>query len=507
LNAMSNSIVFPFFIPLFTAVLLLFWRTTSWSRRLVAAFSGFGQTVLALFLAWSVYHYGIKVLLLGGWAAPYGIALVLDLLGAVMLCLSSITALITMVFGFFERKVEVEHPLRLPMMQFLVAGINLSFTTGDLFNLFVAFEVMLIASYGAMTMEAQNKGVKFAYSYLSVNLFGSALFLAACALVYSMFGTLNFADIAMISPQYLNDYRLTLIALLMVVVFGIKASLFPLFYWLPFSYPAMPASIVSLYSGMLTKVGIYAFLRIFGTVLPHELVNIHLLIAWLAVPTMIFGVLGAISRNKIREILSFHIISQVGYMMLAVGFFTPLSLAACILYIVHHIIVKASLFLVGGAAMAVNSGTDDLYKMGNLWKIAPWLGVIFLFQALSLAGLPPLSGFWGKYLIILEGVRLVPDLGWQAWTMVAATLVASILTLFSMLKIWLGAFWKKNDSAGKNLENSGFKGMTWSVAAMMIISITIGFGVNFYAGVAKKAADSLLEKREYIEAVRPEARP
>ena len=228
--------------------------------------------------------------------------------------------------------------------------------------------------------------------------------------------------------------QLTVFALLLLFVFGMKAGLFPLFYWLPNSYPILPNPLAALYAGMLTKVGVYVLLRIFGQVLPPEMPLLHTIMAWLAAATMILGVLGAVSRNFIRSILSFHILSQIGYMVLAIGLFTPYAIAAAIFYVMHHIIVKSTLFMVGGTVSALNH-TDDLGKTGRLWLLTPVLGVVFLFQALSLAGLPPLSGFWGKYMIIVEGIRQ------SEWVLVACALIAGILTLFSMLKIWNGAFW------------------------------------------------------------------
>jgi multicomponent Na+:H+ antiporter subunit D len=279
-----------------------------------------------------------------------------------------------------------------------------------------------------------------------------------------------------------EDFRLHLLALLLLVVFGIKAGLFPLYYWLPNSYPTLPIPSSALFAGMLTKVGVYVLLRIFGTVLPHELTFAHTLLAWLAGATMLVAVLGAISRNFIRGILSFHILSQIGFMVLAIGFFTPLSIAACILYIIHHIVVKSSLFLIGGVASRLN-GTDNLDRMGNLWKRTPWLGVLFLFQALSLAGVPPLSGFWGKYLIVVAGLEQ------QQYWLVGASILASILTLFSMLKIWNGAFWNRVGNRARAHHDRRWMGMTAVVAVLTCISLAIGLGAEAFVQIAMQAAE------------------
>lgn len=481
-------------LPLLTALTLLVAGRPGQLRRWFAAGSALVQLGLALFLLERTWHDHTFVLTLGNWSAHFGIVLVVDLLSALMLTLSTLTALATILYGFAESNVRIEHPLRLPLVQFLVMGINLAFCTGDLFNLFVAFEVMLISSYALLTLEADNWDIKQAYPYVAINLVGSTLFICAAGLAYGLFGTLNFAEIAMRAREMSGDPRVLALALLLLVVFGIKAGLFPLYYWLPNSYPTLSIPLAALYAGMLTKVGVYVLLRVFGTVLPHDLHFAHQLLAWLAGITMLTAVMGAISRNFIRGILSFHILSQIGFMVLAIGFFTPLAFAAAIFYIAHHIIVKASLFLIGGVAAQLNR-TDNLEKMGNLWQHAPWLGVLFLFQALSLAGLPPLSGFWGKYLILVVGFEQ------REYWLVAAAILASILTLFSMLKIWNGAFWNSDPHRKVFLTDSRWVKMTWIIAGLTVVSVGIGVGAESVLQLATKAAERVLDQDGYAAAV------
>jgi multicomponent Na+:H+ antiporter subunit D len=484
----------PLLLPLLTAVALLFWGRPSWGRRTFAAVSAGAQLAVALALLALADAGGPLVVPMGNWAAPYGIVLVVDLLTAIMLGLSSFTALATLLYGFFELGPRVEHPLRLPLVQFLVAGINLAFLTGDLFNLFVAFEVMLIASYALLTLEADDWDVKQAFPYLAVNLVGSTLFLCGAGFAYRLFGTLNFADIALRARELSGDPRVTALALLLLVVFGLKAGVFPLYCWLPNSYPILPAPVAGLYSGMLTKVGVYVLLRMLGTVLPHDLTGLHTLLAWLAGATMILGVLGAISRNFIRGILSYHILSQIGFMVLAIGLFTPFAFAACIFYIIHHIIVKSSLFLIGGTAALLNR-TDNLDRMGNLWRQTPLLGVLFLLQALSLAGLPPLSGFWGKYAILVVGLEQ------REFVLVGLAIVASILTLFSMLKIWNAAFWGTSENCQVSVGDRRWLQMSRVIAGMVVVSLGIGLGAEGVFRVASRAAAQTLDQDAYARAV------
>jgi len=490
-----NWVILPFLIPLVTALLCLIAGERTGLRRGIGVISGAAQLLIAIYWVWRCSDGAIYTLNIGAWTAPLGIVVVIDLLAALMLLLSAITALAAICFGIFETSGAKEHPLRLPLLQFLVAGINLSFTTGDLFNLFVAFEIMLIASYGLMTLESSGRSIKHAFPYLAINFVGSALFLCGAGLAYRLFGTLNFADIALRANQMSDDPLVYLLALLFLIVTATKAGVFPLYYWLPKSYPIMPAAVAALYSGMLTKVGVYVMLRLFCTVFPHDLHSLHTTIAWLAGATMIFGVLGAISRTTIRGILSFHILSQIGFMVLAIGFFTEMAIAAAILYIVHHIVVKAALFLVGGTARHLN-GTDLLDDMGGLWKFTPILGIVFLLQAMSLAGIPPLSGFWGKYLIIVTGLEKG-----EYW-LVAASIIASILTLFSMLKIWLGAFWApEKHEASVRTGQCNWKSMTAVPACMAVVSLIIGLGVPGFFSLAETAAKSARDQQGYADAV------
>lgn len=477
--------------------MLLVWRRPSVSRRLFVGLASLFVFAVSIFLSYQTYHHGVHVLRFGGWQPPFGIALTVDLLSAIMLSLSGFIVFCSVLYGFAQQAASDENPLRFPLVLFLLAGMNMAFATGDIFNLYVAFEVMLISSYALMTLEADKGCSKHALPYVTINLFGSAIFLMAAGLTYSLLGTLNYADIALRASQYVGDPRLTVIALMFATVFGIKSGVFPLYYWLPKSYPILPAPLAGLYGGMLTKVGVYCFIRLFCTILPHDLVGMHWLLAIMAGPTMIFGVIGAMSKGSIRSILSYHIISQVGFMLLACGFFTPFGVAASIFYVVHHIIVKSSLFLIGGIGAEIN-GSDELNKMGHLWRVAPIVGIVFLIQALSLAGLPPLSGFWGKYMIVLTGIKMANPV---AYILVACSILAGVWTLVSMLKIWLSSFWKNPEDVPAHVANKRWKRMTAVVVGMVMVSLSIGLGANFYMGVAEKAAQMALDQEGYIEKV------
>jgi multicomponent Na+:H+ antiporter subunit D len=489
-----NWPIVPILLPLLTGLAVVFMSRPSPRRRALVAASALAQLALALWLLAQTWDGRLLVLPMGGWSASVGIMLVIDLFSAIMLSLSALIALASILYGYAETRIGIEHPLRLPLIQFLVTGINLTFCTGDLFNLFVAFEVMLIASYALLTNEADDWDIKQAYPYVALNLVGSTLFICAAGLAYGLFGTLNFAGIASVSGGMADDARVLVLALLLMVVFGIKSGIFPLYFWLPNSYPTLPFPLAALFAGMMTKVGVYVMLRVFGSVLPHDLYGVHLLLAWLAALTMVIAIVGAISRNFIRGILALNIASHVGFMVLAIGLFTPLSCAAAIFYMVHHIVVIASLFLFAGVAFCLN-GTDHLDRVGNLWKRAPWLGVLFLFQGLSLAGIPPLSGFWGKYVIVVVGLEQ------RQFVLVGATILASLLTLYSMLKIWNTAFWSEAEAVPVRLDDPRWSRMTWVVAGLTALSIGIGLGAEGFMQLATRAAEGVLDQDGYAAAV------
>ncbi len=490
----ANLAALPVLAPVALAMLLLAWPRPSVARRIVMAGTLTGLLSFTLWLVPQVMAEGALVLRIGGWLSAYGIVLVADTLAAIMLALAAFTGLACVLYGFAALPTRDEHPLRLPLMSLLLAGINLSFVTGDLFNLFVAFEVMLLSSYALLTLEAGARESRQAWSYLTINLVGSALFLASCGYTYSLFGSLNFAEIIGRADALAGDFRVTLLAVALLLVFGLKAGLFPLYYWLPGSYPMLPAPVAAFYAGMLTKVGVYVLLRMFGTVFPPGLESVHTLLAWTAGLTMLFGVLGAVAQARVQKILSYHIVSQIGFMVLAIGLFTPFAFTAAIFYIMHHIVVKAALFLVGGAVERAH-GTDELARSGGLWRVAPLLGIVFVAQAMSLAGLPPLSGFWGKFMIIQEGFSQAQ------WVLVTLSLVASILTLLSMLKIWLGAFWAEAPAGRAPRWDGPARRMTAVGLGMVAVSLAIGFNPQPILRVAEHAAKETLDRSGYVARV------
>lgn len=494
----THWIYIPLAVPLVIALYCIISGKSSVTQRAVVLAGNLFVLLSSFILLFLSLEHSWLALTFGGWSVGIGITIAVDPLAAIMLILSSITAIFCILYQFAETPIDKEHPLRTPLLHFLLAGINLSFLTSDIFNLYVAFELMLLASFGLMTLEQKKNRIQLSMPYVLINVFGSLFFLICCGLIYSYAGTLNFAYLSKVFAGANDATYLQVLCLILTLVMGVKAGVFPLYYWLPNSYPSLPIPILAFYSGMLTKVGVYVLLRLNATVFPDDFSLIHDILLWIAAFTMIFGVLGAISRNFTRGILSFHIISQIGFMVIGIGLYTmgedstlPVAypLAACVFYIIHHIIVKSSLFLIGGTASHVN-GSDNLEKTGNLWLLSPALGILFLFQSLSLAGIPPLSGFWGKYMLMVAGVAQ------EKYWIVFISVIASVLTLFSMLKIWNGVFWKHEEHI-KTDKPSNYKALIAVCMGMVAISLWIGLNAETVFQISLQASEIALDKEKF----------
>lgn len=488
-----NLVALPIVLPIATGVaLLLSWRPGT-IRRISAVASAICQAGFAVVCLALVARSDGWVARIGGWPAEFGIVLVLDSLSALMITLSSIILLACLLFAFAEQRARVEHPLRLPLLMLLLGGINLAFLTGDLFNLFVAFEMILIGSAALLTLEADDWEVKQAFPYLVLNQVGSALFLVAAAFAYGLFGSLNMAVIAERANAMQGDPRVTLLALLLLGVFLLKAGAFPLYYWLPHSYPILPSPIGAFYAALLTKVGVYAIARLYGTVFPPDLPVIRTLLVIAAAGTLLVGAFGAVSREHIRSVLSL-LLTQIGFMLLALGWFGQFAFTAAIYYLVHHVLTMAALFMLGGVIVILNR-TDVLRRAGNLGRAAPAVAVIFFLQALSLSGIPPFSGFWGKYMIIATGV----DRG--AWALVAAALITTFLSLFVSLRIWNAVFWREREDVQVHRDDARWKAMAGVAGGVTALSLWVGFGADFHLRLAAGAARAALDQPAYVERV------
>ena len=433
---MSTLVATPVLVPLATVVL-----TTLTSRRpgLQRALSFAGVLVFvvcAIALVVLAAADSPAQTAFGNWAAPFGIAFHLDRVGAALVLVTALMGAASLLFLASDADVGPYHPLLLPLVHGVLAGVGGAFSTADLFNLYVWFEVMLICALGLFALGGRLDQLDASFKYLVLNLLGTLLLLMAVGAVYGATGHLNFDALAATAPG-LSPALVTLLLTALVLAFLVKAGGFPLYAWLPASYHTLPAPILALFAGLLTKVGVYAVLRTVGDVFspaPHLVMEA---LGWIAAATMLFGVLGAAYHWDMRRILAFHIVSQIGYILLAVALASEAGNAAALFYTLHHIIVKANLFLIAAMIWRL-TGSYDLRRIGGLYKLRPALGLLFLVPALSLVGIPPLSGFWAKLVVLQEALGQ----GRYVWTAVA--LAVSVLTLYSMIKIWMQAFWKRH---------------------------------------------------------------
>lgn len=447
----------------------------------------------SLLLLGAVAQHGVLAIRFGNWAAPFGVVFVADALAAAMVAVTGILASAVMIFGMADIRRREEQAGFYPLLLGMLAGVNGAFLTGDIFNLYVWFEVMLITAMGLLSIGRNRARLDATVRYAVLNLFSTLLFLTGVALLYGATGTLNMADLARVLPQTEPSINLTLSALLLLCGFGIKAGYFPLFFWLPASYHTASITVSAIFAGLLTKVGVYACFRVFTLIFSVDDSGIREIVAVLAAGTMLFGVFGAAVQWDVRRILSFHIVSQIGYMLLGLAISTQAAMAGAIFYIVHHIIVKANLFLLAGAIHRA-SGTFDLRKSGGLMYRNPLLAALFLVPALSLGGLPPLSGFWAKFLVIDASFR-----AGEHW-LAGLALFVGLLTLYSMSKIWMEAFWKKPVLPRSEARPVPLP-MLLAIAALGALTLAIGLMPQPLILFSQTAAAALLEPAAYMSAV------
>jgi multicomponent Na+:H+ antiporter subunit D len=495
---MNLLLISPIIMPLLAASLaLLAWRRRS-LQRLIALAATAAHLVCSVSLSNAVAQHGIQSTQMGNWPAPFGITIVADQFSAIMAVMAGFMGLAVVCYSIATIDPERESFGYYPFLLILLMGVCGAFLTGDLFNLYVWFEVMLMASFVLLALGGGRDQMEGAIKYVTLNLVSSAFFLAGAGIVYGLAGTLNMADLAVKLRATTEVGVVTAVAMLFFIAFGIKAAAFPLFFWLPASYHTPPVAVAAIFSGLLTKVGVYSLIRVFTLLFINDASFTHGLILVIAALTMITGVLGAVAQTDFRRLLAFHIVSQIGYLLMGLGLLTTAALAGAIYFMIHVIISKAALFLVAGAVYRY-AATYDLKKLGGFSESHPWLAILFIIPALSLAGMPPLSGFFAKLALIQAGLQV------QQYAIVAAALAVSILTLFSMTKIWAEVFWKE-PAAGKGGTRHVAAPLArvllfGPIALMAAVIIVIGIGAESVFALAGRAAEQLMNPAEYVQAV------
>ncbi|MEM6854130.1 MAG: proton-conducting transporter membrane subunit [Planctomycetota bacterium] len=456
---------------------------------------------------------GVMVSQMGGWAAPYGITLVFDSLSGLMLAGASLVAFCATLHAISSLPERTERRYFHPLVNFMMLGINLSFLTGDLFNLFVAFEIMLMASYGLLVIGGGKAQLRQAYKYVVMNLLASSVFVIAAGMAYGMMGTLNMADLARLTAELAAKDELptgfTALGVLFLFVFTLKAGVFPLWFWLPDTYPTLPIAIAGLFGGVLTKVGLYAIARTFSLIfLSGDAGDVLVPILGLgAALTMLVGVLGALAYTSVRRVLCMMLIVGVGYSLFGIVTMTAGSLQGAAFYMAQSMLVMAGLFLCCGLVERA-TGSDDVGRMGALLQQARLigLGVMVFIGLMSVVGLPPTSGFYGKLLIVREGLST------NLWWVGVTALLVGGFSLLAALRLWGSTFWGPAPGRSGDVVSAGEDGAASNTArpprnevvaaaALVIASLALGFFAEPVVKTAGQAGQQLVQPQAYINAV------
>jgi multicomponent Na+:H+ antiporter subunit D len=482
----------PILLPLATAIALQLLPRRRELQRMVAFCGALTILASAIAILVRVTGHGIQVLQMGSWPAPFGITLVADLFSSLLVLMVGILGTVITAHSFSgvdpRREAFGFHAL----IHVLLMGVSGAFLTGDIFNLYVWFEVMLIGSFVLMSLHRTRAQLHAAFTYVGLNLLASAFLLTAIGLLYGQAGTLNLADLARAWPERRTPALDGSIAMLFLTAFGIKAGLFPLFFWLPASYHTPPAQVSALLAGLLTKVGVYAMIRIFTLLFPDPGMDVYALVLVLSVTTMVVGLVGAIGQSDVRRVLSFNLVGHIGFTTIGLALWTPAALGGSILYVLHHMLVITSLYLLSGLFLRQRR-TTNLAALGGMYREQPLVATLAMVPLFSLAGVPPLSGFVAK-LAVIRGV-LATDHYWVA----GIALVVSLLTVLSIARVWAGAFWKPAPVEAPAAPLSA--AMLAPVVALVCLTLGLTVAAGPMFDLSVRAADQLLAPAGYIDAV------
>src|SRR5690606_30819133 len=495
----DNHILGAIFIHLFAAIFqLIAWRKTV-TQRVISVLGSFLGVLLALRLLFSVHENGILTLNASNWEAPYGIVFVADLLSATLVLLTSIAALAVSFFsstGLNRRRMRYGY---FPIFHFLIMGLNGAFLTGDIFNLYVWIEVVIISSFVLLTLGGRKAQLEGAVKYMAMNILASTFFLTGIGILYGITGSLNMADLSLKIPLVENQSVVNLTALFFLIGFGIKSALFPLYFWLPSSYHTPPSAVAAVFGGLLTEVGIYALFRVFTLIfVPNEFIK--LVFMGIAVMTILTGAFGALIKDNIRRLFSYLIVCHLGFVIGGLGLYTKIAFLGAIFYLIHDIVVKTNLFLVTGLIRQLR-GSMNLSKLGGLYAQYPRLSILIAIVLFSLAGVPPLSGFWPK-IYLIEAAYAEGN-----YIFIAGLIFGSFITLYLMAKIWSEVFWKEA-SAETFIEDKFEPLKTYKkvllvlpICFLALTSLYIGLNAEMIIQVADRIANELVDTSFYVKAV------
>ena len=499
---MSNSmIVLPIIFQFIAGtILLFFWQRSNIQKVLSILFSMIGLAI-GIWLFLLVWENGIMVTQSGDWKAPFGISFVADTFGVTMVLLSSISGLAVSIFSAGSMRKERLDFGFFPIFHFLIMGLQGAFLTGDIFNLYVWFEVVIIASFVLLTLGGKKSQLEGAIKYVSLNLLASTLFLIAIGFIYGLTGSLNMADLAIKLDNVQNRGLVNVTSGIFLVAFGIKSAIFPMYFWLPASYHTPPPAVSAIFAGLLTKLGIYAMLRTFTLLFGGDEFMGDIMVV-LAALTILSGGLGALLNQNMGKIFGYLIICHIGFLIAGLGMYTELAIMGTVFYLIHDIIVKTNLFLVSGLILKIN-GTQDIKELGGMYKNFPLLSLVMAIPLFSLVGIPPLSGFWAKIFLIQAGLVT------KDYVLIGFIVLGSFLTLWVIVRLWGEVFWKKGEHLPKKANGLYFSQMSKTDQWLMVFPIVLLSGISLYIGfgaenviiLSQRISSELMNPSDYIEAV------
>lgn len=491
---MNNFLLFPIIIPFFFAMILMFGQKRIAYQRITTLLGLVISIICAVGLVVKVYEHGPQIVTFGNWPVPFGITMVSDMLSALLVLTTLLLAFFIVWYGFSSIGKEREQFFYYPGVMFIITGVNGAFTTGDIFNLFVFFEVLLMASYLLIVLGGEKAQLRESIKYILVNVISSAFFVITVAYLYSVVGTLNMADISLKIAEINQPGIITVIAVLFLLVFGMKAAIFPIYFWLPGAYAAPPIPVLALFGALLTKVGVYAITRTYTLFFTHDLAYTHELLLILAILTVVAGCIGALAHFDVKQIIIYNIVIAVGVILFGVAQMNETAIEGAIFYLIHDMIIKAALFMLIGIIIYV-TGTTNLRKMGGLIQTYPALGWFFLIASLGLVGVPPLSGFIGK-LLIIQG-------GFQAGNIWASLLIlaSSIVVLLSVMRIFIYAFWGEQGQLSSEVQKKKYNRLFIPTVLLVVLSMFYGICTEWLTPFMGDAAKLLTDPSIYTDAV------